>query len=241
MTTNAGITVSPHSATLMALGAQRIVVQKRPTDYRGRLAIYADRSLAGWGRAGTSSRPNVRMLGGFKFERDRQGLLLHDIMDDPYRVPEGFVVASAMLTDCVPIIGPDGSVPTTPHIRVDGDDLLFCELDVGEKWPDDAPGFRCDPIEEQLPFSDFTDGRFAWIFDTLAPVHRRCPTCWGDRVHGPLPCPTCNLGGHALIPGTCRPFPLDDRPHPKGSVWGWHPSLVGGPITTRGIAADHGA
>lgn len=133
-------------------------------------------------------------------------------------LPLGVVVGSGVLTASVPMIeqrgmagGPDVLLTAAPMT------LLTA---VGE-----AACARATNVEDQRPFGDFSPGRWAWIFDDLAPITERCPVCWGGtehvtyRRHGlwasiaPAGCPTCHGRGRL------------DPPPVKGrlGVWNWTP------------------
>ena len=43
--------------------------------------------------------------------------------------------------------------------------------------------------DDQLPFGDFSPGRFAWILDDVKPTEQRCPACWGEGVLHDRPLP----------------------------------------------------
>lgn len=89
-------------------------------------------------------------------------------------------------------------------------------------------------ISDQLPYGDYTPGRWAWIFEDAKTTGERCPACRGtgrvlltmtfkskayeggsaqSDVAGPDLCPTCNGKG------TCDPIPVKGSPR----IWQWSP------------------
>lgn len=68
-----------------------------------------------------------------------------------------------------------------------------------------------DDITDQLPWGDFTPGRWAGILTDVKPTTERCPVCWGLKgAWGPMgdvwyPCQPC--ADH----GTCPPIPCDNE------------------------------
>lgn len=107
-------------------------------------------------------------------------------------------------------------------------------------WSDD--GHKHVNVSDQIPYGDFTPGRYAWLLGDAAPVQERCPWCWdpaekmvtddqldapdGARIeldgwwyerHGdswmPDACTVCNLVGR------CEPIPAKGRQR----IWNWQP------------------
>ena len=226
----AGVTLPPHSATLVALGAQWIITQKRPTSFRGRVTIYADDSLAGWGRPGSHSKPNRRTFGGWTVEHDMSGLLIRGAIDHPYRIPDGVIVASASLVDCVPV-SPEYGSGCMSYVDDFPQEAGGLPHQQGGLWlvgSNEKTHGMPTRMEDQLPFSDFTPGRHAWLLDDIEPVHRRCPVCWGSGGVSHDPCPMCNRDGVGEFPGKCRPFRIGEQKTPRGRVWTWNVSTAMG-------------
>lgn len=172
------ITLHQPYASLIAHGYKCIETRTWPTHYRGSLAIHAAKRWApGWLRWIDPDSPD-----GWRLETlDNIGGDAHEDANGGgwYRpwgssLPLGFVVATARLVDCVPIIGPDDREPAGEHVFDRGDSLWL----VGpENREEIGPGVTQDlrdavPIDDQLPFGDFTPGRWAWL---LADIQRLNP------------------------------------------------------------------
>lgn len=88
---------------------------------------------------------------------------------------------------------------------------------------------RIVDVSDQLPYGDFTAGRWAWLLDDVKPTTERCPACMGKvhptgllrpgeqamgRTYGDLiPCP------QFFRAGTCPPIPAKGRQ----GLWTWAP------------------
>jgi hypothetical protein len=78
-----------------------------------------------------------------------------------------------------------------------------------------------DDISDQLPYGDWTPGRWAWRITEAAPTTERCPWCWGySGWHGQgeerafYGCPVCDGAGR------CDPIPATG----KQGWWDWSPT-----------------
>jgi hypothetical protein len=128
-----GLTLTQPWATLVAIGAKRIETRSWPTRYRGLLAIHAG---AGLGPAGGLS--GLHELA----QRDmvRAALAAAGYESAP-ALPRGAIVATALLIDCQPTSGADGSFDgVSGGIRY--------------RWPLSA---------HELAFGDYRPGRFGWL------------------------------------------------------------------------------
>ncbi len=201
-------------ATLVAIGAKRIETRSWSTAYRGRILIHAGARPPDLPTIlGPYSVGHYRITWpdhvneGYTLADTRGRVLADGVTEhDTWPLPLGAIVASAVLTDVVPIIdwqgppNPDGFVEKSP----DGARLRVA-------LPD-GPDVRAD---EELPFGDYTPCRFAWLLDDVAPTLARCPRCWGtgntaereftigpayNADEGAYACPTC--GGR----GGCDPL-----------------------------------
>lgn len=155
-------------ASLVALGVKTIETRSWSTSYRGPLAIHAGLRKPGfddmrtvvasheawnrWVAAGHIERASCHVLPG----------------------PLGAVVATATLVDCVPIRGDrinDG------HVLVLDDELWLAEpaeLQAHEPWATETvqSAWR---IDEERPFGDYRDGRWAWILTDILPLAEPIP------------------------------------------------------------------
>lgn len=130
-------------------------------------------------------------------------------------LPLGAIVATARIVDCVPITdrrympdhGPQVTInPATGTLRRIGSPLsgIF------------------DDVTDQLPYGDFTPGRWAWLLDDAKLTTERCPECMGrafacgherHRMSLGCICTTCDGAG------TCPPIPAKGRQ----GLWRWEP------------------
>lgn len=77
-------------------------------------------------------------------------------------LPLGAVVATCFLDACMPIVGPGGRGDNVfPHLKRYGDDVL------GIAW---VEGAECEWLEDQLPYGDYRDGRYAWVLKQVQPL-----------------------------------------------------------------------
>lgn len=190
------LTIRQPWASLVALGVKTVETRPMPTKYRGWVAIHAaaadtDRTILdpaiapAWDRLGD-------FIGG----------------NAPVR---GAVVAVARLTDCLPIeanrtIGEwwEGerrrvlAVPLGGIVRI---------CDVGDGCCE-----MLDPFPE-LPYGDFTPGRYGWLLDEVRPLATPIPWKGGQLpVTDPTPVETCpDCGGRSY----------QFAPMPNGGARAW--------------------
>lgn len=149
------------------------------------------------------------------------------------------VVASAVLTDCVPILGPGEPVNEAwlrhiaPTAHVPTRRLwLWNGRSETVNLSTGRPTWEHDDITDQWPFGDFTPGRWALLLEDIKPTTERCPACWGEgcqdlgaydhwRETGDAaaaaaldPCATCAGSGK------CRPVPARGQ---QAVPWEWTP------------------
>ncbi len=159
------LTVRQPWATLIATGRKRIETRSMPTKYRGPVLIHAGAlspSRTGW------PGPNP-VIGN-----DRSGWLIGDVigrdgLTNPRDLPLGAVIAVADLVDCLPI----GYCQDAGryHLCTNGGGLnAHCPLD--ERWDD---GETEHDHDDQLPYGDFTHGRFGWMLDNVRPLATPIP------------------------------------------------------------------
>ena len=99
----------------------------------------------------------------FWCERDRSGYLLRGPIAWPYRLPLGAVVATCNLVNVLPIrdsMDPDAT----------GDYII-----VGDKVGVGFVGDHDFGMLDQVPYGDFTPGRFAWILGNVKPIKQPIP------------------------------------------------------------------
>lgn len=163
-------------ASLIAIGAKRIETRSWATKHRGPLAIHAAaRPLSPQIKAQYFGiHPGQRYTGLVHgpFGARICNRLYHAGYEaaDGSDLPLGAVVAVCELVDCVPIVG-YAADPTYDHITVTetGDQLHnwhYVEGSQPRAWA------KRDPfdVSDQLPYGDFTPGRYAWILENVRAV-----------------------------------------------------------------------
>lgn len=229
MTVRALTIRQPH-ASLVAVRAKTIETRSKPTSYRGPLLIHAGKAeperrmrVGEWSVYGpeqsderwrlTRSNPDYRVEGGFRPDRS---LIIHEL-------PFGAVVTSCQLIDCVPIV-----VGFDPRPE-QGSYLLRSVGGLGREclgvFDENGDGVAGD-LTDQMPFGDFTPGRYAWLLDDVKPTTERCPRCWGSGFDPDAP-PTLGNHYHPCPPcdgnGRCAPIPMRGRQGlwtPSADDWG---------------------
>jgi hypothetical protein len=145
------ITIRQPWAQLIAAGLKTIETRSWPTKYRGPLAIHA----------GLRPHPFEDALHRL-LESKRMSPFEATILagtTDTRLVPRGAVVATATLTDVLPVFGSDW--PT------DIDCIGMVSPSMAVRWK--AGGCMSDAVDvsDQVQFGDFTPGGFAWILDDV--------------------------------------------------------------------------
>lgn len=98
------------------------------------------------------------------------------------RLALGCIVASATLRACVPIVeGTDELAAAEPRPCVVWSNSTELTAYFDPSWD----GMELD---DQLPYGDWSPGRWAWLLEGVAHVRDRCPWCWDT---GGV-CPECN-------------------------------------------------
>jgi activating signal cointegrator 1 len=201
------ITVRQPWASLIAAGVKTIDTRPRPTSYRGRVAIHAGRDERaighGVGPYQTWTEPG---------DPRAWACQVWQPIETKFVLPLGAVVASAVLSDCLPIYG-SGDFQT---LRETERYLYLAEA--GTLWIESRGHVSppTDNITDQLPFGDFTPGRWALLLDNIKPATDRCPWCWGEAGTGREIsfCVVCgNWGG-------CDPVPARGQ---SAVPWAWQP------------------
>lgn len=156
------ITLYPEHAELFRLKLRTTETRSRPTKWRGRLLLHA----------------GVRDEHSAVAQRSPRTRAALDAMPHGDPLTKGAVVASCVLTDCVPMVdsGEEGAIRT---LNVDANGSLWIvEPQTDEEADDGPPEWR--DVSDQLPFGDFTPGRYAWLLGDVQPTTSRCPRCWGS-------------------------------------------------------------
>jgi len=136
------LTIHQPWASLIALGIKTIETRTWPTKYRGELAIHAGIGVADG------------KFGDYTSQKFGEGYFLFGagLPESGYGLPFGAVVAVAQLVDVVPIregVGP-----------IDRPGVWLGHDRFGEQTS----------VDDQLPYGDFTSGRFAWVLKEVTPV-----------------------------------------------------------------------
>lgn len=201
------LTVRQPHAAFIARGAKPIETRGWSTSYRGPLIIHAGTKCA----AGDFGPYNVE---DDTPRRSAKQYLMRGPIAWPYRLPLGAVVASCVLADVVPIIDRCGTDMNAPaHICQSAGSLLFHR----PRLTPFLDGETEHIITDQLPFGDFTPGRYAWLLEDVKPTTARCPWCWStpaewaeDSLDG-NPCIVCAEAG------SVDPIPAKGRQ----GLWTW--------------------
>lgn len=213
------LTVRQPHAQLIALGVKSIETRSWAMKYRGRLVIHAAAKIS---REMDGLAGMIVVPGGGHWSVERKEELLVPPWDGkvqiPYELPLGAVVASCNLVDVVPIReSAEDGVATVSHMFIPAPKESPHAVNgrVEQLWLDD--GRSCLPINDQLPYGDFTPGRYAWLLEDIKPVEERCPACWGDVWKEDADhdiwrwCKVCRAQGK------CRPIPTKGRQ----GLWEW--------------------
>jgi ASCH domain-containing protein len=152
-------------------------------------------------------------------------------------LPLGAILATATITASLPIV----DLYDSGHgACVVAGARSVGALTLWPKWPASAPEPTTTSAADQLPYGDFTPGRWAWLLDDVAPTTERCPSCNGmgwtcysgeARYNGDdevrLVRPGTCIEGHRLHDvcavcdgaGWCDPVPAKGRQ----GFWRWTP------------------
>lgn len=160
------LTIRQPWASLIAHGVKTIETRSWRTHYRGPLAIHAGATPIGTGALSIGSWTNITGEPGARGQQAIAG----GRPDDRIFCPLGAVVATARIVDCLPIMLFDDW---------GGRDAIVTESPQPGLWRYDA---QATDITDQLPYGDFTPGRWAWLLDDVQPTTERCPACWGEGV-----------------------------------------------------------
>jgi len=164
------LTIRQPWASLIALGVKTIETRSWDTKYRGPVAIHAGLRKADVTEAGMGPwRPLLAPGSECRLAAT---------------LPLGAIVAVADLTDSLPIIGRDDPTPG----KIDGAWRTFIDLPGPGclrrwYWEDEDPTI-IDPtahvllgrdMSDELPYGDFTPGRFGWLLADVRPLPKPIP------------------------------------------------------------------
>lgn len=177
------LTIRQPWASLIALGVKTIETRswKAPDTLIGeRIAIHAAKRRPSpcWVRLGDYVLGHEPYDGSIDLVHRPNGSMVPLAV---YALPLGAVVATARLAACCPIGGPysfstglvegERSPTAGTDVIVDhGSSFLGSRL-ILDRWDD-----RNEIIDDQLPYGDFTPGRWAWMLEDVEP--RRKPLPW---------------------------------------------------------------
>lgn len=189
-------------ASLVALGIKTIETRSWGTRYRGPLVIHAGAAV-----------PNVARVGEWQIERHDPNYRMHKgRYETPYGwlaetpLPLGVVVATCQLVDVVPT--GQFRMPTVSEPERMADRHIRSKL---------LPPYHAEwSVTDNLPYGDFTAGRFAWLLEDIRPTTQRCAACWARAVAagGPVYYADC---GVCVGVGSSDPVPARGRQ----GLWEW--------------------
>lgn len=199
------ITLPQPHATLVGLGVQTIITTpwRPPATLAGQhVAIHAGlrHPAAHW--PWPSGNPFTMWDGG---EGDgcvlqRYGCHQGPEWPDPdsyevWPMPLGAIVATARVVDCVPITGRT-EFATAAAVGTDGKARTIVTTELFTMGPTLLRGIQRGPdpldwtverhLADQLHYTDFTPGRWAWLLDDAKLTTERCPACMGSGTTGVL-------------------------------------------------------
>lgn len=154
------LTIRQPWASLISLGVKRIETRSWSTSFRGPLAIHAGKAKP--------SRDLVRMgqwLTRWDYGEGRY--VMSDGLGKWVALPLGAVVAVCDLIDVVPIhpiLSPAADRWVSVLRRRSGPDDAYL------RSRDERGSVTDRVVTDQLPFGDFTPGRFAWLLGNVRPI-----------------------------------------------------------------------
>lgn len=213
------LTVRQPWAQLLVTGIKHIETRPRraPTSALGqRIAITASARAVERGHVGEWCIDRNR--------RDGAWMRRHTL-DPSTRLPRGMVVGSGVLTASIPMHdnaqcpGPPG-LGYPPHLCLNATSAEPDKRALHVTWLHDT----ARNVADQLPYGDFAPGRWAWLFDDVAPIEERCPACWGTGLVEPRPGDPDDLCERVYCyvcigKGTSSPVPVRGQL----GIWTWRP------------------
>lgn len=163
------LTIRQPWASLIAAGVKTIETRSWSTRYRGPLAIHA----------GRATPDGLWETGDWAIAWEgnpRNAFAYRHILSNRLDLPLGAVVATCTLADVVPILTVGDAVDGQAHVvqsRQRPDRTYLYRPSVGHHSTGGEvfDHFEWDPTEvtDQLPFGDFTPGRYAWLLTDITP------------------------------------------------------------------------
>lgn len=214
MTAMKALSLHQPYASLVAVGVKSIETRSWATKYRGPLLIHAAKR-----RPDATEIMAMEWAGDASFFYDDEWYLRTGL-GKINRLPLGVVVASCQLADCVPITQGEPVGASAPRALAGSMPAAFMSADrtgTLRFWRAYEQGWDGLDATPQLPFGDFSPGRYAWLLGDVKPTTERCPRCWGGTRcpgwHGtdaePAPCLNrdlvCATCAGAL---RCEPIPM---------------------------------
>lgn len=204
------LTIRQPWATLIACGAKTIETRGWSTRYRGPLLIHAGKAPPHAGRIESSDWWVSRAAWcehGWRMTASPS----HE--DPPIDLPLGAVVAVAELVDVLPIVDDSDPTPAGEHIGAwsdpSGAPVLwhagpsqYVDVDGCGHYEDQR---EAHPIDDQLPFGDFTPGRFGWLLDNVRPLTQPIPAKGRQGLWTPGPTMQAVAEHRAPVPSVLTP------------------------------------
>jgi hypothetical protein len=157
------LTIHQPWASLIAAGLKTIETRAWATKHRGQIVIHAGQQAA------QVPMVSMRLWAAAMDGQQERGVKEWTLL------PTGAAVAVAQLVDCVPMV--HTTQPRNGHCLVVGDRRLILH---GEPT---VPG---RDVSDQLPFGDFTSGRWAWLIEDIRPLPEPVPAQGHQGLSGRL-------------------------------------------------------
>ena len=155
-------------ASLIALGVKTIETRswRAPTSLiGGRIAIHA------------AIRPCPIVLFVGDYHVAQGGTWIHGGLHDQ-RMPFGAIVATAVLADCLPMVGASRCKDATAHLCIVNESML-AHSPLDAPWRD---GETERVVSDQRPYGDFRPGRWAWLLADVEPLDKPVPFRGGQGL-----------------------------------------------------------
>jgi activating signal cointegrator 1 len=151
-------------ASLIALRVKTVETRSWRTSYRGPLAIHATKRVP-WKSSADEGERAAAMTG--EIPRPLWEAMRAHVDEYPLlwaaRLPRGVIVATCQLVDVLPITGPNDAGHDEFVCPDIGGGLTLYRFENGGMYPATVD----DDITSQIPYGDFSEGRYAWILDDI--------------------------------------------------------------------------